>query len=118
MAGTESLMELDAANVYADAIGEEHGLAPADVEALSGRIAEYHDLIEERRGKDIGFMERPYDRALADAVGAKAEELRAWCKNFVVLGIGGSALGNIAVHSALNHQFHNVLSAGATWTRR
>jgi glucose-6-phosphate isomerase len=105
-------MDLDVRNVYADAVGAEHGLAPEDLEALGGRIAEYHGLIEKRRGKDIGFMERPYDRELAGAVNEKAAELRTWCKNFVVLGIGGSALGNIAVHSALNHQFHNLLPAG------
>jgi glucose-6-phosphate isomerase len=114
MADSKSVVELDVTNAYADAIGAEHGLTPSDVEALSGRIAEYHGLIEERRGKDVGFMERPYDRELADTIKARAEELRGWCRNFVVLGIGGSALGNIAVHSALNHQFHNVLPAGAS----
>jgi len=30
--------------------------------------------------------------------------------NFVVLGIGGSALGPICVHSALAHPYHNLLS--------
>ncbi|KJR44606.1 Glucose-6-phosphate isomerase [Desulfosporosinus sp. I2] len=31
--------------------------------------------------------------------------------NFVVLGIGGSALGPLAVHQALNHYYYNELSA-------
>jgi glucose-6-phosphate isomerase len=111
MADAKSTMELDVTNVYADAIGAEHGLSPEEVAGLGERIAEYHGLIEERRGRDVGFMERPYDGELAAAVKEKAADLRGWCRNFVVLGIGGSALGNIAVHSALNHQFHNVLPA-------
>ena len=39
----------------------------------------------------------------ADAVAPKFE-------NFVVLGIGGSALGPLAVHQALNHYYYNELS--------
>ena len=27
-----------------------------------------------------------------------------------MVGIGGSALGNVAIHTALNHPFHNVLT--------
>lgn len=39
----------------------------------------------------------------ADTVASKFE-------NFVVLGIGGSALGPLAVHQALNHYYYNELS--------
>jgi glucose-6-phosphate isomerase len=37
--------------------------------------------------------------------------VRGRFENFVVVGIGGSALGNIALHSALNHPFYNLLTA-------
>ena len=102
---------LDDTNVYAAAIGAEHGLGCGEVAGLADRIADYRGLIEGRRGKDLGFMELPYDRDLAVRIREKAEELRGWCRNFVVLGIGGSALGSIAVHGALNHPFHNLLPA-------
>jgi glucose-6-phosphate isomerase len=105
-------MQLDVTNLFADAIGEEHGLTHPELDALSERIAQYHDTIEGRRGKDVGFMELPYNRELADGICAKAEEIRARCRNFAVLGIGGSALGTIAAHGALNHAFHNVLPDG------
>ena len=37
-------------------------------------------------------------------------------ENFVVLGIGGSALGPLAVHQALNHYYYNELSPRETWS--
>ncbi|KPK62792.1 MAG: hypothetical protein AMK73_05680 [Planctomycetes bacterium SM23_32] len=112
MAAEQPMLQLDATNVYADAVGDEHGLKPQEVQALAGRIAAAHAEIESRRGGDVGFMELPYDAAALSAVTDKASELREWCRNFVVLGIGGSALGNIAVHAALNHPFHNLLPEG------
>lgn len=38
-----------------------------------------------------------------------AEKVRSECDDFVVLGIGGSALGPIAVQQALNHLHYNDL---------
>jgi glucose-6-phosphate isomerase len=106
------MLRLDAGNVYAEAVGPEHGLTPGEVAALAPRMAEARREMEGRRGKDIGFTELPADRELVGRINEKAEELRRWCRNFVVLGIGGSALGNMAVHAALNHPFHNLLPAG------
>jgi len=108
----ETVTELDADNIFEEAVGPEHGLKRPELDALADRIAEHTRSIEERRGKDIGFMELPYDGELAGRVERIAARLRQWCKNFVVLGIGGSALGNIAVHTALNHPFHNLLPDG------
>ncbi|MFO7956504.1 MAG: glucose-6-phosphate isomerase [Candidatus Brocadiia bacterium] len=109
MSDEGSVVELEVGNVFADRIGDEHGLSRDDVADLKRRIKLCNKDIEKRRGEDIGFMELPYDDELAARVNEKAEELRGWCKNFVVLGIGGSALGNIATHGALNHCFHNLL---------
>jgi len=104
-------MELDAANMYEDAIGPEHGLRRSEVEQYGEAIKGYTRQIRERRGRDIGFMDLPYDDRLADDIRRKASELREWCEDFVVLGIGGSALGNMAVHTALNDPHHNLLPA-------
>jgi len=111
MAGQQSSLGLDVRNMFREAIGPEHGLDAAEVEGLADRAAELTRIISERRGQDVGFMQLPYDKASAQEIVRKADELRAWCKNFVVLGIGGSALGNITVHRALNHPYHNLLPA-------
>ena len=110
MAGRESVLELDIENAFRDKIGEKHGIGSEELDRLQGKVEECRQNIEQRRGEDIGFMELPYDDDLAAEINGKAEKLRGWCKNFVVLGIGGSALGNIAVHTALNHTFHNQLA--------
>ncbi len=101
----KSVMDLDCANLFEDAIGPGHGLRPAEVDMLSERIEEYTADIRKRRGEDIGFMELPYDTRLADEIESKGRELAGWCKNFVVLGIGGSALGNITIQNALSPSF-------------
>ncbi len=112
MSECKSCIELDLRNIYCEAVGREHGLDEAELEGLSGGIEGFARTIAERRGKDIGFMELPYDERLLGTIREKAAGLRSWCRNFVVLGIGGSALGNVAVHSALQHPCHNLLPAG------
>jgi len=109
MADCGKLMNLDVENVLAERIGQEHGLVRTDIDGLAERIKDYCEQIENRRGKDVGFMELPYDRDGLRAVQALADDVRGRCDNFAVLGIGGSALGAIALHSALNHPFHNLL---------
>jgi len=111
MAEHESRLVLDADNLFAEAVGDEHGLSRSALDALAGPVEQFTAQIEARRGKDIGFMELPHDAALADAVQQQADELRSWCRNFVVLGIGGSALGNKTLHAALQHPYHDLLPA-------
>ena len=102
-------LQLDIGNILAENVGSENGLRREDLEGLAEDMKTYAERIEKRRGKDVGFMELPYDEQLADQINCMADQLRRWCRNFVVLGIGGSALGNITVHRALNHPFHNML---------
>ena len=105
-------MTLDVENLLAGAVGPQHGLQEAELDALARRINDFTAKIQERRGKDIGFMELPCDRATTALVRKKARELRSWCRNFVVLGIGGSALGNRTIHAALQHTYHDLLPDG------
>ncbi len=98
--------------MFQRAVGAEHGLDPCEVDALAGEIRRHRATLAAMRGKELGFMDLPYDRSLAESVLQKAAELRSWCANFVVLGIGGSALGNAAIHAALQHPHHNLLPAG------
>jgi glucose-6-phosphate isomerase len=54
-------------------------------------------------------MYLPYDVKVRDEVKKAAVLIREKFENFVVLGIGGSALGTIAVHRAMKHPFYNLL---------
>ncbi|MHC5165273.1 MAG: hypothetical protein ACYSOI_08020, partial [Planctomycetota bacterium] len=55
----------------------------------------------------IPYRDLPYNKEYPASVKAVAAEI-AGCENFVVLGIGGSALGNIALQTALNPYMYNM----------
>ncbi len=102
----EIKVRLNTDYLFQDAIGKEHGIAPADFDAMTEQISQITADIQKRRGGDIGFMELPYDGKLAEEIVKKSAEIKSWCRNFVVLGIGGSALGNTTIKNALQHSFH------------
>jgi len=92
-------------------VGPRHGLKISEIQGLKARARQIHaDLVSKRRNGELGFFDLPYDEELATLVNAYAESVRNY-DNFVVLGIGGSALGPICVHSALAHAHHNMLPA-------
>lgn len=58
------------------------------------------------------WRELPFNQAdVVSKINASAKNIRGKYENFVVLGIGGSALGPIAVQQALSHLYYNELSA-------
>jgi glucose-6-phosphate isomerase len=78
------------------------GVSLEELLSKSDNAAAAHAKIMEMREKDVlGF----YESSLADITGIvkHASELRERFDYFVVLGIGGSALGNKALYSALKN---------------
>ncbi|MBQ7164038.1 MAG: glucose-6-phosphate isomerase [Clostridia bacterium] len=70
-----------------------------------------YNLVQLKRGRAMmGWTELPYNQeeTVADII-ATAKEVRKNCDYFVVLGIGGSALGPMAVFQALCHLHHNEI---------
>ncbi|MBM2834908.1 MAG: glucose-6-phosphate isomerase [Candidatus Brocadiaceae bacterium] len=104
-------IHLDFNNMMADTIGSEHGITEQELKALAPLASRYvNDLKEEcARGK-LPFLDLPYQKNIATEIIKTANFLKGKFKNLVVVGIGGSALGNIATHTALNHPFHNILT--------
>ncbi len=106
------MIELDFTNVHADAVGAEHGLTNADLaEEASRSGAACARLQEARRAGKLPFLDLPYQDALVERIRKEAGEWRQRHRNFLLLGIGGSALGPIALHTALCHRFHNLVAA-------
>ncbi|WP_025321379.1 glucose-6-phosphate isomerase [Deferrisoma camini] len=100
------------ANALADRVGPA-GLTPADLEAQAGAVARVHrDINERRTAGDLGFYELPHRTDGLEASQAMARQVGESCENLLVLGIGGSALGTLAVHRALCPALHNL------WPRR
>ena len=65
-------------------------------------------LNKERKAGKTPYRDLPYKTETADRVREVVAEVKDGCETLVVLGIGGSALGNIAVQTALNPYMYNI----------
>jgi len=100
----------DYTNFLAAAVGPEHGLTDADLAAAAPLVEKAHAAVTAGRGKGWQvWTELPGQKALADECVALWKKVNGKFENLVVIGIGGSALGTLAVKSALCHPLHNEL---------
>jgi len=98
-------------NATAEVVGNEHGVREREIKALSGRVRELTtDMTQQRKAGQLRYRDLPYDEEMVDRVHRAVEDLRDRCDVLVVLGIGGSALGNIALQNALNPHTYNLMS--------
>ena len=104
---------LDVNYMMADALGDK-GIEKARVDELRGAAADAARAVARNRGTGwLGWTELPYDQTeIVAEIEETAARVRAEFDTFVVLGIGGSALGPIAIQQALNHLHYNELPAG------
>ena len=105
-------IRFDYNNMMADIIGPEQGITDVELRSMRNAAIEAHSYVRLNRGTGMmGWTELPYnqDDVVADIL-ATAKAIRRRADAFVVLGIGGSALGPMAVFQALCHLRHNELS--------
>ena len=101
-------IRVDYNNMMAARLGA-RGIADAEIDALEPKLAAAADALVSHRDS-MKWRELPYNQeAVVEQIEAVAADVRGRCENFVVLGIGGSALGPIAVHQALCHLRYNDL---------
>ncbi len=103
-----SRIQFDYTNVLASAVGPQHGITDAELEGMEGRSSKALAAVLGRRKEDLRWLDLPYEREVHDEIQDYAASVRGRFENVVVLGIGGSALGTIAVNSALNSPYHNL----------
>jgi glucose-6-phosphate isomerase len=107
---------MDALNLYwkhatADAVGDKHGVSDSDLKSIAPQIKSIHQQITvDRKAGKLRFRDLPYDEEMIESVHREVEHFRDRCETLVVLGIGGSALGNIALQNSLNPYTYNLLS--------
>jgi glucose-6-phosphate isomerase len=93
----------------ADVIGDEHGITPQQLKDLAERTTPtIQQLNNDRREAKTPYRDLPHKSEIPQDVKKLVNELTPRCENFVVLGIGGSALGNIALQTALNPYMYNL----------
>jgi glucose-6-phosphate isomerase len=108
----ELALFVDYGNVLAAAAGKTHGLSPDEITRAAAPVKDVITRIErERKSGRHRYRDLPADDAMRKAVNAALRRYRGKFENLVVLGIGGSALGNIALQTALNPPYHNLLPA-------
>ncbi|MDL2225532.1 glucose-6-phosphate isomerase [Eubacteriales bacterium OttesenSCG-928-M02] len=104
-------IRLDYNNMLESRVGA-HGISEGDFAQYDGELAAAAQRMEEKIGQ-MDFRSLPMESdAVADAIIATAKEVQGKFDAFVVLGIGGSALGPLAVHTAIKHLRYNELSGG------
>ncbi|MHC4338079.1 MAG: glucose-6-phosphate isomerase, partial [Planctomycetota bacterium] len=96
-------------NATAEVIGGEHGITAEQIKSLAEETSPLiRKLNEERKAGQTSYRDLPFETQIAQQVKELVGELKERCENLVVLGIGGSALGNIALQTALNPYMHNL----------
>ena len=90
------------------------GIDPAAWSGAAKQFAEAKSGFEAlRSGGSVGFVELPSDKSLLDQVERFSAAARGKYDDVVVLGIGGSALGPIALRTALRPSGWNMLDEKA-----
>lgn len=109
---TNAPLTLDYANCLADRVGG-HGVHAEEFAAAQQHLAAVTEDLERTRGtgwerwRSLPFS--PMRDEHVRAVRTLVDSLRPRTENLLVLGIGGSALGNIALQAALNPLTWNLL---------
>ena len=110
MATTNQDIGYDYTRMTARAVGSEHGVTATELKNFSKRAADAaRNVSKQHRSGLLPFMDLPQKTAEAKRITAWANKAAKRCDNFVVLGIGGSALGTICLQTALNPAFYNLM---------
>lgn len=98
-------------NMMTDYVGDITGITDEDINSQKISAKKAFTKVAEGRGKNMmGWTELPYNqKETVTEIVSTAKYVRKTFDNFVVLGIGGSALGPMALFQALCHLHHNEL---------
>lgn len=98
------MIELNFSGMMSSLIGD-NGISEGRVEALRDRIGRAHNDLIQRENPGLGFMELISQDT--SEIKKTAKWARENCDDFLLLGIGGSALGPRAILEAMS-PFHNL----------
>jgi len=105
------MIHIDYTNMLAPTVTG--GVPQADWAAADTLFARAHaDFDRRRTAGELGFLDLPGDAALHKQSTDYATRTRGKFDDVVVLGIGGSALGPVALRTALRRPYWNMLDAG------
>lgn len=100
-------IKFDFNNMMAGRIGACQGIREEEVNEIAPLIEQAFTELENGQW---GFRKLPLADELVKKLNVYADSVAGKFENLVVVGIGGSALGNRALHSALHHPLYNLFS--------
>ncbi|MEW6109501.1 MAG: glucose-6-phosphate isomerase [Nitrospirota bacterium] len=98
------MINLNFSHMMEEVIGVK-GIIEKVIESLKGKVEEVHQHLINREWKELEFLDLPYRKY--PEIKKYALDIRNESENFLILGIGGSALGPRAILEALS-PFHNL----------
>lgn len=110
-------IRVDYNNMLTSAVGE-HGITMEELDEIKPRLKAALNSAEAKRDSMRWRDLYKTERKNIEKIKAVAESIRQVADDFVVLGIGGSALGPIAIQQALAHLRHNDLKKAAAGAPR
>ncbi len=103
-------IRFDYNNMMSDFIGNQ-GISKADIDSIKDKIENANKAMTEKRANGkMDFRDLPYNQdQITDDILAYVNDVKDEFDAFVVLGIGGSALGPMAVQQAIHSPHYNEL---------
>ena len=103
-------MRMDYNNMLESRVGKE-GISISQIEGMRDKIKKANEgMVSKRAAGNMAWRDLPVSQLeVADEIISYVKDVKDRFDAFVVLGIGGSALGPLAVQQALNHPFYNEL---------
>ena len=102
-------IRLDYNNMMQEFVGKS-GILKSDLDTLNLDKAK-QAMIDKRANGKMDWRDLPYNQDdVCDEIISYVKEVKDKFDAFVVLGIGGSALGPMAVQQAINHPYYNEIS--------
>lgn len=103
------MLSLNFTNCLIDAIGLAQGLSEPELFGMEAKLKSAHEnVMHQADAGKLGFMDLPSQSDEARKIQSWARPMKGKFDTLVVLGIGGSALGNIAIQNALRPTYWNL----------
>ncbi len=103
------MLSVNFTNCLADTIGIDRGLTEPELFGLESRLGAAHEsVMRQANAGKLGFVDLPNNTDEAKKIMSWARKVRGSFDTLVVLGIGGSALGNISMQQALKPLYWNM----------
>ena len=102
-------LQLDYSNVINVNVGQEHGLDTKELQALTTKGKEILEgLRSKAKNGTLGFYQLPFQKEALSEIKTYAAAARKRFQYYVHIGIGGSALGPIALQTSLLDSYYNL----------